>query len=82
MVHAKGEGEMGGSAGVHVGTVDHMDGDFIKLKKSDSSDGKHHWLPLSWVEKTDGKTVFLNKTQKEVINGLLDEAPENVRKAS
>lgn len=82
MVHAKGEGQMGGSPGVHIGTVDNVDGNYIKLKKNDSADGRHHWIPLSWVDKTDSKTVYLNKTQHEVINGLLNEKPEDFQKAS
>lgn len=77
MVHARGQGQMGGSPGVHIGTVDHVDGDYIKLKKSDSSDGRHHWIPRNWVAKTDEKTVFLSKTQKEVINDMLDGKPFN-----
>ncbi len=43
-----------GSDGTHVGTVDHMDGtDRIKLTKSDSADGQHHYIPLSWVDRVD-----------------------------
>lgn len=34
--------------------VDHLDGkDTIKLKKDKM--GKHHFIPLSWVTKVDGK---------------------------
>ena len=35
MVHARGEGSMGGSSGVHIGTVDHIEGDMIKLTRND-----------------------------------------------
>jgi len=38
MVHAKG-------SGIQVGTVDHMDGEYIKLNKRDSPDGQHRWSP-------------------------------------
>ena len=34
-----------GADGVHIGTVDHLDGERIKLTKADSVDGKHHYLP-------------------------------------
>jgi hypothetical protein len=34
-------------------TVDHMDGDSIKLTKDDQ--GQHHWIPMSWVTKVDDK---------------------------
>lgn len=34
--------------------VDHMEGkDSIKLKKDDQ--GKHHFIPMSWVTSVDGK---------------------------
>lgn len=76
MIHAKGEGSMQGAPGVHVGTVDHLDGEnYIKLNKKDSADGKHHWIPVSWVESVDDKAVYLNKTQSEVMAGLIDEKP-------
>ena len=35
-----------GADGVHVGTVDHLQGDRIKLTKQDSADGKHHFISL------------------------------------
>src|SRR3546814_9081675 len=30
--------------GVHIGTVDHLEGERIKLTKADSGDGKHRYL--------------------------------------
>lgn len=33
--------EVIGADGVHVGTVDHMDGDRIRLTKKDSGEGSH-----------------------------------------
>jgi len=45
-----------------------MDGEnYIKLNKKDSADGKHHWIPVGWVESVDDKAVYLNKTQSEVM---------------
>ena len=50
------------SDGTKIGTVDHMDGpDKIKLAKSTSPDGQHHYVPLSWVDHVDTH-VHLNKT--------------------
>ncbi|GAA5439058.1 hypothetical protein Dcae01_00553 [Deinococcus caeni] len=46
--------------GEHVGTVDHMDGDRVKLTKSDSADGQHHYLSLDQVESVDDVAVYLN----------------------
>jgi hypothetical protein len=54
--------EILGSDGQHVGTVDHMEGsDRIKLTKSDSGDGRHHFIPLGWVDHVDAQ-VHLNKS--------------------
>lgn len=77
MVHAKGDAEMGGVPGEHVGTVDHLEGDkYIKLKRSDSSDGKHHWLPVDLVKDVDSNTVFLKCDEREFEERLIDFAPE------
>ncbi|MFT3965093.1 MAG: DUF2171 domain-containing protein [Sphingobium sp.] len=41
--------EVIGADGVHVGTVDHVEGDRIKLTKKDSGEGSHkghhHYIP-------------------------------------
>ncbi len=63
----KGHMEVVGSAGHHVGTVDHLDGeDRIELTRDDSSDGKHHYIPTDWVDHIDN-TVHLNKPADEAI---------------
>jgi len=57
-----------GADGVHLGTVDHVDGDRIKLTKADSPQGpdgegaKHHWIPVGLVASVDGDTVTLSAT--------------------
>ena len=49
-----------------VGKVDHMDGtDKIKLTKTSSPDGKHHFVPLSWVDHVDSH-VHLNKPVNDI----------------
>jgi len=60
--------EVCGSDGTHVGTVDHLDGaDKIKLTKSDpKSGGRHHIIPLAWVDKVDDK-VRLKKSAKDAM---------------
>lgn len=45
--------EVRDSDGVHVGTVDHLDGDRIKLARTDSADGEHHYVALSQVARVD-----------------------------
>jgi hypothetical protein len=51
--------------GAHIGTVDHVEGDQIKLTRRDSSDGMHHFIPASIVCTVDTK-VHLTKTFDEV----------------
>jgi hypothetical protein len=59
--------EVLGSDGQHVGTVDHVEGsDKIKLTKTDpKAGGKHHFIPLSLVERIDAH-VHLNTSAKDV----------------
>lgn len=49
-----------GADGVHVGTVDHVLGDQIKLSKLDSSDGKHHTIPCALVAEIEDGVVRLS----------------------
>jgi hypothetical protein len=61
--------EVVGSDGKHVGTVDHMEGENrLKLTKSDSPDGKHHFVPLDWVDHVDSK-VHLRKSSGDAMTG-------------
>lgn len=78
MVHAKGEGSMGGASGVHIGTVDRVEEEkYIKLTKDDSPNGEHRWLPIDWVEAVDDKAVYLKKSAAEVEAALLDKSPKD-----
>ena len=49
--------EVVGSDGVHVGTVDHLEGrDTVKLTKDDpDAGGEHHLIPLAWVDHVEMK---------------------------
>lgn len=50
--------EVVGSCGNHVGVVDHVDGDRIKLTRKDSADGQHHYLPISTIARVEnGKAM-------------------------
>ena len=56
--------EVIGADGVHVGTVDHLDGDRIKLTKKDSGqgghEGHHHYISRGLVAEVEGDKVRLS----------------------
>jgi hypothetical protein len=45
--------EVRAADGSHVGTVDGLDGERIKLTRNDSPDGEHHYVSVSSVERVD-----------------------------
>lgn len=59
--------EVVGSDGKHVGRVDHVKDGEIELAKLDlQAMGKHHMIPLSWVEYIDDKVhLSLDRTEAE-----------------
>ena len=60
----KEHAEVIGADGVHVGTVDHVEGDRIKLTKKDSGEGSHeghhHYISTGLVATIEGDTVRLS----------------------
>lgn len=56
--------EVIGADGVHVGTVDRVEGDRIKLTRADSGEGHHrghhHFVPLSLVAEIERAQVRLS----------------------
>jgi hypothetical protein len=49
-----------------VGTVDHVEGNRIKLAKSDpQAGGQHHYIPADWVDRVDGQEVCLRQNAQE-----------------
>ncbi len=56
--------EVVGADGAHVGTVDHLDGDRIKLTKKDSGEGRHeghhHYISRGLVAGVEGDKVRLS----------------------
>ncbi|KQM67954.1 hypothetical protein ASE75_03510 [Sphingomonas sp. Leaf17] len=60
----KEHAEVIGADGVHVGTVDKVEGDRIKLTKKDSGEGSHkghhHFISLGLVADIEGDTVRLS----------------------
>ena len=55
---------LNGADGVHVGTVDRVEGDRIKLTMKDSGEGSHkghhHYVPQSLVAGIEGDKVRLS----------------------
>ena len=59
--------EVVGSDGQHVGVIDHVEGDTIKLKKLDpASGGQHHLIMVSSVASVGAK-VMLKTTAKDTM---------------
>ncbi len=69
--------EVIGADGVHVGTVDKVEGDRIKLTKADSGAeiegaqgshaGHHHFIPLGLVAEVEGDKVRLSATAANAV---------------
>jgi len=58
--------EVVGSDGAHVGTVDRIEGQRIKLTKSDpASGGQHRYIDLVMVEEVKDGSVCLSQTAEE-----------------
>ena len=68
--------EVIGADGVHVGTVDHVDGDRIKLTKKDSGqgshEGHHHYISLGLVAEVEGDRVRLT-ARGDVVADLFEQ---------
>jgi len=59
--------------GVHIGTVDHVDGGRLKLTKTDSPDGKHHFVSAGLIAGVENGTVRLS-ANAEAAELLEDDA--------
>ena len=63
--------EIIGADGVHVGTVDHVEGDRIKLTRKDSGEGSHkghhHYVSLGLVADVEGDKVRLSATGANAV---------------
>lgn len=70
--------EVIGADGVHIGTVDRVEGGRIKLTKDDSGEGHHkghhHFVPGNLVAEVEGEKVRLSAN---AANALLEEEEEN-----
>jgi len=60
----KEHAEVIGADGVHVGEVDHIEGNRIKLTRKDSGQGghkgHHHFVPISLVADVEGNKIRLS----------------------
>ena len=70
--------EVIGADGVHVGTVDHVDGQRIKLTKADSGEGSHeghhHYISLGLVADVEGDKVRLSANADVAVTFEEEEA--------
>lgn len=57
-----------------VGTIDHVQEKFLQLRKTDSWDMQHHWIPMEWVDRFENDAVILNKNVDEVRSQALSES--------
>jgi hypothetical protein len=64
-----------GPNGAQLGTVDHIDGSYIKLTKDDG--GQHHWIPLSWVTAADD-AVRLDRSDQQARQDWLAARPDSM----
>ena len=81
MVHARGDGSMGGAPGEHVGTVIGVDGEYVHVQQETAppqgsvQQGDEVFLPLAWVSWTDERTIHLSKTASEFSAGVAHQSP-------
>ncbi len=54
------------SCGTKVGVVDHVEGAAIKLTRTGSPDGQHHFIPVAWVDHVDNH-VHLKKNSQQAM---------------
>jgi hypothetical protein len=67
--------EVIGADGVHVGTVDHVEGDRIKLIRADSGlahQDHHHYIPRGLVAEVEGDKVRLT-ARGDVVADLFEQ---------
>ncbi len=54
--------EVADANGRHLGTVDDVQDDRIKLTKTDSADGAHHYVPIDDIEKIADNRIYLKQS--------------------
>ena len=74
--------EVIGADGMHVGTVDRVEGNRIKLTKKDSGaghDGHHHFIPLELVESVDDNRVRLSRSSGDALGEEQEQDGASIR---
>ncbi|WP_295192915.1 DUF2171 domain-containing protein [uncultured Brevundimonas sp.] len=74
--------EVIGADGMHVGTVDRVEGNRIKLTKKDSGpqhDGHHHFIPLDLVESVDDNRVRLLRSSADALGAEQEQDGSSIR---
>lgn len=70
--------EVIGADGVHVGTVDHVQGDRIKLTKNDAgAGGKHHYISTGLIAEVEGEQVRLSANGDVAVSMYEDETEDS-----
>lgn len=54
--------EVTDASGQHLGTVDEVEDNRIKLTRTDSNDGLHHYVPIDDIEKIADNRIYLKQT--------------------
>jgi hypothetical protein len=67
--------EVVGSDGEHIGVVDHVEGQTLRLTRLDpKAGGLHHWIPLDWVTSVD-TAVHVNRDSDAAMREWQAAAP-------
>lgn len=74
LVQAKGTSPVPGMQGITVGSVDQVDGPFVKLNCPEAG-GRYHWIHLDCVDYADDKAIYLKVTENEFRTVRLDTRP-------
>lgn len=72
--------EVVGSDGQHVGTVDKLQGNQIKLTKADpAAGGEHHFLPISAIQSVQDGKVTLSVPAQQAMSMRQGAGPQPAR---
>ena len=65
--------EVTDSNGRHLGIVDEVEDERIKLTRNDSADSLHHFIPLDQMDRVDDNRLYL-KEGARIPEGLVSRA--------